>query len=213
MVFSDGNQFEANATAFQLVNGSILNLDIRDSYSELTKSNTGFLLAQNDGQANTQLRIGGMLVSGGGGYVNGGAPLFSLDATKGYSVPSVAAQGMECSNGNCTVTTQEPHHLTCSTLHSFQLCPYVHMVSADQTQEITTRLTAIRSPTEFTFFLNGARSTKGGTVTYAPDLIHAIVENQKWDASWTAPVMIQSAGATVTTASNTVLDGLGHIKE
>ena len=211
MVFSDENQFEGNETAFRIVNGSIYNLDVRDSYAELTRSNTGFLVAQNDGQPNTQLRISGLLVSGGGGYVNGGVPIYTLDTSKGYSLPPVPAAGIECGGGNCTVTTQVPHGLTCSNQHGFLLCPYVHMVSANAAQDITAKITSIVDPQKFTFFLNGARSGTGGTVAYAPDLINAIVQNQKWDSSWTAPPMVQSTGATLATSNNSVLDGLGHL--
>jgi len=213
MVFSDENHFEGNEVGIRLVNGSIYNLDIRDSYAELTKSNTGFLIAANDGRPNTQLRIGGLLVSGGGGYVSGGVALNILDATKGYALPPVAAKEIECADGSCTVTTEARHGLTCSTLPGYLLCPYVHMVSADKSQDITTRITSILGPRRFTFFLNGARSATGGSVSYAPDLINAIIENQKWDSSWTAPPMIQSTGATVAGANNSVLDGLGHLEQ
>lgn len=209
--FENGNHFEGNGKAgIRLVNGSFYNLDIRDSYAELTKVQTGYFQAENDGNPNTQLRVSGMLVDGGGGYVSGGTPLNVIDGTKGYDYGAapVPIESIYCSGGNCTVVTSQPHGFTCSTVNNYSLCPYVHLKGVN---EGILKITGIQTPTQFTFFLNGSRSGTKGFVSYEPDLVNITISNQKWDSSWTAPTMISSAGTgvTVTAHDNSVLDGKG----
>jgi hypothetical protein len=214
MFFEDGNHFEGNGVAgIRLVNGSFFNLVIRDSYAELTKANIGYMLAQNDGTLNGQLRVSGMLVSGGGGYVNGGVPLNILDGTKGirYGEEPIPIASITCSSGNCTVVTSKPHGFVCSLINGYSLCPYVYLKGTNQ---LTTKITAVQNPTQFTFFLNGTYNVSKGTVEYAPDLINATITNQKWDASWTAPPIAQGIGTGVTVYlnQNSILDGMGILR-
>jgi len=213
LFFCCGNHFEGNGTTgIRLVNGSFYNIDLRDSYAELTKSNTGYFLAQNDGTVNGQLRVSGMLVDGGGGYVAGDVAINAVDATKGYNygVAPVPIRSITCADGNCQVVTQTPHGLTCSMVNGYSLCPYAHLKGQD---EATFRITSVEGPRQFSFFLNGIRSGNSGTVEYAPDLISATITNEKWDSSWTAPLILSAAGsgAMVTTRDNSVLDGLGNL--
>lgn len=214
IVFSDGNHFEANSgPGIRLVNGSYYNLDIRDSYGELNQANTGYFEAMNDGTLNGQLRVSGMLVDGGGGYVSGGVPINLIDGTQGYDYGAapVPIRSLQCADGNCTVITAQPHGLTCPLVQGYALCPFVRLKGT--TDEAVFRLTGVQSPVQFTFFLNGIRNATSGTVQYAEDLINVTISNQHWDSSWTAPEITSSTGSGVTLIAhdNSVLDGLGFL--
>jgi hypothetical protein len=216
MTFSDGNHFESNGAAgIRLVSGSIYNMDIRDSYAELRLPGTGYVLAQNHGTPNQQLRITGLLVSGGGGYVEGGVALNIFDATEGYlyGTAPIPVAAVSCVDGTCTVTTTTPHGFSCSTIDNFMLCPFIHLKSGNNVYDLDTKITAIVDSTHFTFFLNGTSSDSGGTVEYAPDGINAIVTNQKWRTSWTAPAMVSATGTeiSVVNSDNSVMDGEGYL--
>jgi len=216
ITFSDGNHFENNGgPGIRLVSGSIYNLDVRDSYAELLKSGTGYFLAQNDGTVNQQLRVVGMLIDGGGGYVNGGMALNIVDATKGYGYGDapVFIANVNCSGGACTVTTKAPHGFNCSLIDNYSLCPFVHVKSGKGVYDMDARITAIVDDTHFKFALNGTSKDNGGTVVYAADAINGIVTNQKWRSSWTAPeiVSVAGTGASVTAANNSVVDGKGFL--